>query len=209
MEIVFDFDGTIADTFDLTVFVFNELKDELGYQEITEKEIDVLRDKGFREILKDIKISLVRLPLIIKRHQDEEYKYINEIKIFAGMKSLLKDLKSNGFVLGLVSSNSLKNVKKCLELNEIDIFDYIDCGSALFGKDKIIKRILKKRGLKKEEIIYMGDEIRDVEACKKVGVKVVAVTWGYNSKAGLSKSEPDYLVDEVRDLKKLLTLVKS
>lgn len=209
MEIVFDFDGTIADTLDLTVSIFNKIRHEFGFEEITDKEVKILRDKGFREIIKDVKISIFRLPFITKRHQEEEYKYISEVKIFPGIKKLLEELKSSGVVLGLVSSNSLENVKKCLELNRIEVFDYIDCGGASFGKHKRIKGVMKKRKLDKNDLIYIGDEIRDVEACKKIGVKVVAVSWGFNSKVGLSKAGPDYLVDEVGELRSLLTFVKS
>lgn len=54
------------------------------------------------------------------------------------------------------------------------------------------------------EVIYVGDETRDVEAAKKVGVKVIAVTWGINSEKILRKQNPDYLIVKPKELIEVL-----
>lgn len=196
MEIIFDFDGTIADSFDFNIKIFNNIKDKFGFKEIDENEVQIFRDEGFKQVMKDIELSYSDLPEIIERHQQISNAEVDKLKSFPGIFKVLSELKKEGFSLGLLNSNSKENVEKFLSKNKIDGFDYVEGGGDLFGKDKVIKKVLKKRRLKKEEVIYIGDEIRDVEACKKVGVKIISVTWGYNSKKALKKVSPDFIVDK-------------
>ncbi len=59
----------------------------------------------------------------------------------------------------------------------------------------VLKRMCNKHKIKNNEVIYVGDEDRDIIASKKVKIKTIAVTWGFNSKNKLIKENPDYLVD--------------
>ncbi|MDP4009547.1 MAG: HAD-IA family hydrolase [Candidatus Shapirobacteria bacterium] len=200
MEIIFDFDGTVADSLGSLIKILGDLAPEFGFKPITQYEIDIYREEGAREALKKLKVSLFKLPKIIQRCQEEQTKKIADIKIIDGLVDVLHTLKAQGFVLGILTSNSKENVEKFLVKNEIDIFSYIYSEKNLFGKEKIIKHLLKERGLKVGDVIYVGDEVRDIEACKKAGVKIVAVSWGFNSKNILEKYEPDWLIDEPEGL---------
>jgi phosphoglycolate phosphatase-like HAD superfamily hydrolase len=57
--------------------------------------------------------------------------------------------------------------------------------STLFGKSRALSQALSKEHLDPREVIYIGDEVRDVEACQKCGLNVIAVTWGLNSQTAL------------------------
>ena len=74
----------------------------------------------------------------------------------------------------------------------------------LFGKAASITKALKKINIPKAESIYIGDEVRDIEASKKVGIKVVAVDWGFNTKNRLKKANPDYLISKPQEIMKLI-----
>jgi phosphoglycolate phosphatase len=91
-----------------------------------------------------------------------------------------------------------------LKQNRITEFDYVVGKGGLFGKDKIIRSILKKRKLKSDEVLYVGDEVRDIEACRKLGIKIAAVTWGFSSKELLEKNKPDFLIDRAEEILKLV-----
>ena len=54
--------------------------------------------------------------------------------------------------------------------------------------------MLKAFNLKKSEVIYVGDELRDIIACKKVGIKVIWVGWGYDVEDVVKQEYPDYIV---------------
>jgi len=53
------------------------------------------------------------------------------------------------------------------------------------------------------EVAYVGDEVRDVEAAREVGVTSIAVSWGYAERAALTALEPSYLVNEPLELEVL------
>ena len=70
----------------------------------------------------------------------------------------------------------------------------------LFGKGKALKRILRAERLTRADVLYIGDELRDVEAAKKAGVKVAAVAWGFHTAELLRSGSPDYVVRDVSEL---------
>jgi HAD superfamily hydrolase (TIGR01549 family) len=194
-EIIFDFDGTIADTFEISVKILNQFKDEYNFEEITPKKIKKLKGESFAKIIKGTGISIFKTLTIARRVQKELNNQMDKVEIFKGMIKLFEKINKTGIKMGIMTSNSKKNVNKFLKENDINYFDYIYSGINLFGKNKLMKKILRERELREDEVIYVGDEIRDVEACKKVGIKMVAVVWGFNSKEGLKKAKPNWLVD--------------
>ncbi|MFA6602808.1 MAG: HAD-IA family hydrolase [Candidatus Shapirobacteria bacterium] len=197
--VIFDFDGTIANTYPVLKEILDELMPQMGYKQFSETEWQKFRETGTKELLKSTKISLVKLMIMVKRMQSELNRRLSEVEPFEGIKEVTDQLKKRGIVVGIISSDTKKNILEFLNKEEMEV-DCLMTGTNLFGKDKLINKYLKQRGLASNEVIYVGDEIRDVEACKRVGVKVAAVTWGFNSKEALKKSQPDYLVDRPKDL---------
>jgi phosphoglycolate phosphatase-like HAD superfamily hydrolase len=59
---------------------------------------------------------------------------------------------------------------------------------------------MKQNRLNPDEIVYVGDETRDINSAKKSGVKAIAVGWGFNSPEILSKHNPDYLAVQPQEL---------
>lgn len=117
------------------------------------------------------------------------------------MKEALIDLKNAGHHLGIITSNSKDNVTEFLKVNELDnLFEFIYSGITIFGKTTIINNVLRQKQLKLEEVIYVGDETRDIEASKKSNIKVIAVTWGFNSPEVLAKQKPNYLIHHPSEL---------
>ena len=113
-------------------------------------------------------------------------------------------LTENGYKLGILTSNSEENVSKFLKKNNLDLFDFIHSESSILGKSKAMHDLLKKHGIRPEEAIYVGDEIRDIEAARKTNIEIIPVCWGYNSKQILEKQNPDFLIDEPRQLIEIL-----
>lgn len=88
-----------------------------------------------------------------------------------------------------------------LSINELDsLFDFIYSGVTIFGKTTIINNVLRQKQFKPQAVIYVGDETRDIEASKKANIKVIAVTWGFNSPEILAKQNPDFLIHQPREL---------
>jgi phosphoglycolate phosphatase len=74
----------------------------------------------------------------------------------------------------------------------------------LFGKARAIRRILKADAMKASELLYVGDETRDIEASRRAGVDVAAVTWGFHAEEVLSGYSPTYLIREAEEIVELL-----
>lgn len=199
--IIFDFDGTIADTVDALVNIANRLAVEFNFIQITPEELALLRNLTSREIIKYSGISVFKIPFLVKKVKSELKNKIPELKPIDGIQEALIELKNQGQRLGIITSNSQDNVTEFLKINNLDnLFEFVYSGVTIFGKTTIINNALRQKQLKPQEVIYVGDETRDIEASKKANIKVVAVTWGFNSDEVLSKQKPDFLINHPSEL---------
>ena len=117
--IVFDFDGMIVDTLDSAVRVYNEVSPKLWCRPIDLSDLESLRGEDTREMFAQYGVTSWKLPIIAfltKRRMGRE---ITDMKIFDGMVELLKELKSDGCGVGLLTSNSKPNINKFLSHNEL------------------------------------------------------------------------------------------
>lgn len=204
--IIFDFDGTIADTLDSVVRIVNDHAEHFGYKKVTKEDIPYLQGKKPREILSYLGISIFKLPLWIKKIHSEINKEISNMESTVNISPLLSELNNNEhFHLGILTSNTQENVKKFLDKNGLDFFDFIRTGKSVFGKSHMINKIIKQRHVNKNEAFYVCDEVRDIEAARKSGIRSIAVTWGYNTKGTLMKENPDFLVDSPDELRNTIT----
>ena len=195
--IVFDFDGTIADTYHALFELANELADEFGYKPIAQSDLLRLKNLSSWEIIKQAEIPLFKIPFLFKRIQSELSKEINQIDLFAGMETVLCQLKYRGYRLGIITSNTEKNVKAVLANNKLDsLFEFIYAETTIFGKHRVINEMLRKKKINRKNIVYVGDETRDIRSAQKSKISVVAVAWGFNSKQVLAKQQPEFLVEQ-------------
>lgn len=203
--IVFDFDGTIADTYDAFVEIVNRLSGEFGYRPVSEAELAAYKHLSSRELVKKSEIPLVKIPFILRRVKGELSQKMQHLKPIAGMDTCLHDLTRQGYVLGILTSNAKENVVAFLKNNQLEnLFEFIYSGTTLFGKHKVINKVLQDRRLSAQEMVYVGDETRDIHAARNSEVKIVAVGWGFNSPEILQKHRPDAFAAEPQDLVKIL-----
>ena len=199
--IIFDFDGTIADSFDAVFNISNRLAAQFGYPPTSIEEANELKNLSSREILKRSKVPLFKLPFLIRRLRSELNREIAGLEPIPGIKDALLELKRQGHHLGIVTSNSRQNVIAFLEAQNMrGLFDFVDSGLTLFGKGRIIQQILRQKQIDPATAIYVGDETRDVEAARKIGIKVIAVCWGFNSCQVLTAQKPDFIVHQPAEL---------
>jgi phosphoglycolate phosphatase len=199
--IIFDFDGTIADTHDALVKITNRLSGEFGYKPLDPDELEVLKTLSSREIVKRSQIAPIVIPFLLKRVRTELGKEIRELKPVLGIETALFRLKKQGYQLGIITSNHQDNVEAFLDKNHLQLlFDFVYSGASLFGKHKVLDRILKQYHLQPHEVIYVGDETRDINAAKKSRVKAIAVAWGFNSSSVLAQHQPNCLIHHPQEL---------
>lgn len=200
-NLIFDFDGTIVDSLDLLVQIYNQICYKYGCLQVDIKDKENLKKLKSQEILKTYKISFFKIPFLLIEVKKKFKKRISEIKMFNDLSFVLQELKSRGFSLYILTSNSKKNVEIFLEDNNLlNIFNSVYSSSNVFGKDRSMERFLQDNNINKNDCIYIGDETRDIEAMKRVDVPIVSVGWGFNSREALLKMEPNEIIDKPNNL---------
>ena len=182
MYVIFDFDGTLADTFALGSQLINEYADRLGYKQI---DFAANKDKSAKELIKMSGVRFWQIPGLLRFFRKKSVERASEVNAFTGIPDLVRQLHERGFTLGVMTTNSAQTIGIFLEKYGLkDYFSYIKTEISLFGKRRALRRT--KRHLK-SDIIYIGDEIRDIDACRAVKIPIISVAWGFNSYEILEK----------------------
>lgn len=203
--ILFDFDGTIVDSVEIGIAITNRLALQFGFPPFDEETLEELKYLGSREALKRSQIPVWQLPFLIRRFTHELNQEIPNLRLFPEIRETLLDLKQQGCLLGIVSTNSVKNIQEFLRVQHLtSTFDIVSASYSLFGKSRLIKKIIRQKRLEPNQVYYVGDETRDIEAAKKSGVYSVAATWGLSAAEILSQSDPDFLIHHPGELLHLL-----
>lgn len=201
--VIFDFDGTIANTFPIIKQVIMHLANHFGFKTPTNYQLNQYRSKQYQAIIKELHIPLFKIPFLLQAGRKEMTFLIHKAKIFPGIKLCIKKLISNNFTVGILTSNSKINVQIFLKKHNLPI-KIIHSELNLFGKDRAINKIINKYHWDKKQVVYIGDEVRDIEACHKTAIEVIAVSWGFNEKDLLKKFHPTLIVDHPDEIKKYL-----
>lgn len=201
--IIFDFDGTIVNSRDLIIQLYNELAEKNNYIPINQANFKELTHIPILDRCKRLKVPLYKIPSLLVKVMGMYKSHLSSLQIHDDVSKLIINLKSQGYRLLIVSSNSENTIRDVLKMNNIDIFDSI-FSSKLFGKHKVINSMLKKFSLETNDVIYIGDEVRDIVSCQKSKIKIVAVTWGYDSPELLRSGNPDYIVDNPLEIRSIL-----
>ncbi|MDX2080738.1 MAG: HAD-IA family hydrolase [Terrimicrobiaceae bacterium] len=202
--LIFDFDGTIADTFESGLEILNQLSGEFGFRELSRNDLSKARDMRTRELMRFLGIRTTAMSRIARRGTEELRKRIDAIQPLPGVPEILTAAKHAGFQLGIVTSNSEENVRRFLANHGLEMFAFVRSSSKLMGKGREVRALMKEHGLEARDILLIGDETRDIEAAQEVGAHIAAVTWGYNSRTALASLQPDHIVESPGELLALL-----
>ena len=204
--IIFDFDGTLADTMDITYLIYTEVAAEFGYPVLSREEIIAMSHEPILQRLRKQKVRLYQIPKLMKAFLTKYVNVVETVPLFPNMFTVMKKLEEEGYLLAILSSNHHSIISRFIDTHELPHFQWVQDQASIFGKAKSIQRALKKQQIAKEDVLYVGDELRDIEACKKIGISIAAVTWGYDSKELLLQGEPTFLANTPKDL---LEIVKK
>jgi phosphoglycolate phosphatase-like HAD superfamily hydrolase len=193
--LIFDFDGTIADSFELAYEIASGLTDAA---QVDESELERLRHMSLRKVVAELKVPLHRLPLLIFRGRQLMHERIHEVHPFPGMPEVLEALHADPENhLLVISSNSEQNVRTFLRANNLEsYFDGVYGSAAVFNKASALRRVIRRNRIDKSTCYYIGDEVRDIVAATKVGIEPVSVIWGYQAPEALAEHHPLALVKD-------------
>jgi len=205
--LIFDFDGTIADTLAEGMRIYNLLARENGFREVVREDIPLLRTLDTKHLLHRLDIPKRKLPLLLTKGRRLLKNSIRSQPLVEGMVSALPRLRRHAECFGILTSNAPDNVEAFLDSHGIrHLFTFVSTTSKLSGKSKHLRSIARTFSLESPHMLFIGDEIRDIRAAHKARVASAAVTWGLNSRESLAAENPRYLLDSPLDLETICGL---
>ncbi len=198
--IIFDFDGTLGDTFGWFAGALNTIADKYHFKHVDPSEYEIMRGLDARAVLKYLGVPLWKIPLIAGHMRKMMGHEIDKISLFEGIESLLRRLSEVGATLAVVSSNSTENIRHVLGAQLAALIAHYECGVSVFGKEAKLKKILRQSGIPRSEAIYIGDEIRDHQAAQDVGIAFGGASWGYTTPEALQADAPGDVFARVDDI---------
>lgn len=220
--LLFDIDGTLIKESEAHKKSFSEAVSNVyglyanintvNYQGMTDRQIVIklLEDHLDRkEIEAKLEVCLKEIGVVFDNLIESE-----EIIILDGAQELLEDLDDFDILLGLVTGNLGSVAKRKLE--KVKINHYFSFGS--FGDSAINRKELLKKAtetakkdfdIKLNNIFFLGDTPRDMEAGKSLGVKTIGIATGNYSKEELKKSDACFVLENLMNKEKLLGIIKN
>jgi phosphoglycolate phosphatase len=197
---IFDFDGTIADSAAWFGNALNELARHNGFREVSAEQREMLRSRSTKEIFTYLEIPSWKLPFIVRQLREIAARDVEQISLFPWVPDIFSTLRSRGISLAIVSSNAKANIRRVLGAELASMIEGFATGAPLFGKAGKIDGVIKQCASTAELTTSIGDEVRDIEAARTLGISSLAVTWGYATAPALEAARPTRLVHTPAEL---------
>lgn len=205
--IIFDLDGTIADTLPLCIAAFKKSIQPFLQAELSEEEIVAnfgpSEEGTIRKLIPDHEQEGVTAYL---RYYEEMHSLCPVP--FPGIHELLKWLKSKGVQLAMVTGKGLHSTRLSLKQFQLEeYFDIMETGSPE-GPNKVngIRNIISRLDTDINQSIYVGDAPSDIIYCKEVGIAIAAAAWASTAnQKELELLKPDYLFSTVDEFRQWIT----
>jgi phosphoglycolate phosphatase len=197
--VIFDFDGTLADSFPWVLGMMNDVADRFKFRRVRDDEVEDLRLCSAREIMRRLGVKRWKLPMIARYVRARMAADIHQIHKFDGVGEMLEELHAAGVRMVVVSANGEQTIRSVLG-RHADLFEAFSGGVSLFGKRSKLMKMAKLTGVAKSEILVVGDEIRDLDASRAARMAFGAVSWGSTRAPAFIEQSPDYLFADVAEI---------
>jgi len=209
--VIFDLDGTLADTLDDLTDALNTTFDELGYARVESDRLRMMVGDGLPALLE--RASETDDPQVLAAILDHyrgvySRTMLNRTTLFDGVGPMLDRLAERKLNLAVLSNKSHEfTVRMCEVLLENWPFRQVQgmTEEALKKPDPTFAlRIARKLERPAEQVYFVGDSSVDVETGRRAGMKTIGVTWGLRDRAHLVAAGPDYVVDTPDDVAEII-----
>jgi beta-phosphoglucomutase len=205
--VIFDWDGTLADTRKVIVISFQKALKEINLEvptEYIERRIGIGASETFREILAaaNRRIDENVVKKLVERKSKVQIELSNEVALFEGARKLLEALRCK-VKMGLASMNNRSVIMHLLQSNDLaDCFDKILTVEAVSFSKPDPEIFLKTAAQLKAipaKCVVLEDSLFGVKAAKSAQMNCIAITTGVYSKEELAKEKPDLIVKSLED----------
>lgn len=204
--IIFDFDGVLADSFDTFYSLIRDSMTKVGLSLTPDQYRDLFIGnvhKGFRDLIKNENKYSTFLEFRNSNYDKYYYNERHKAKLFPKAIKFLKEISKN-YILTVASSGRENNVINLLGQNKArDLFALIIANSSK-NKTGMIENILNKFNALPKKTTMISDTVGDILTAKKLGLKTIAVTWGFHSEKMLKSANPDFMAKSFKEIQKIL-----
>ncbi len=208
--VLFDFDGTIVDTNELILNSWRHLYKTVLGRECRDEEVTVSFGEALWDSVRDRFPGYNTDELVDIYRKYNRQIFLEQVKIYPGMKELLVELKRRGIKTAVVTSRGITT--STMGIEKYGLADYLDviitCEDTDAHKpDPLPCQIAMDRlSVKPDECIMIGDSRLDIQCAHNAGVKGVLVNWTIccPEKMRVENSKPDYIIDKAEEILDLL-----
>lgn len=171
-----------------------------------------MENQSFKAVLFDFDNTLFETAISMpyrkakpKPDWDKAYSTIPDCPLYQGWETVLSELNSKGIPMGIVSGCTKGFIERTLRYNKLS-FEPIVGGYVCRRKQPKIKLFPtalqhpRFQGIDRSEILYLGDEARDVEQANEFGLQSAACFWGTEEAEKLAATTPTYKLYRPDDL---------
>jgi phosphoglycolate phosphatase len=200
MHLLFDFDGTLVDSLEAAFAAYQRVAPGLGVRPLARDELRALRGMHALEVIRALGVPLhrvARLSIEVRRAMRDDLMATAPVD---DMVEVLERLSRDGHRSGVLSSNSAASIRDYVGRHRLPGLHPLLGGAGLFGKARVLRRQARRWQIEPRELVYVGDELRDLDAARAAGVRFAAVGWGYTSLQRLAGAAPDFCCRHPREL---------
>jgi beta-phosphoglucomutase len=205
--VIFDWDGTLADTREVIVISFQKALEEINCQvsgEYVERRIGIGAAETFREILRSANLSFdeKQIQKLIERKSKVEIELTSQVKLFEGVRDLLRTLKGK-IKVGLASMNNHCVIEHMIREMDLEKYFQAVLTAESISRSKPDPEIFLKTAFElkssPEKSVVFEDSIFGVKAAKAANMGCIAVTTGVYSKQELEREKPSLIIKTLKD----------
>ncbi len=204
--VLFDLDGTIADTNDLITESFKHTFKVYGY-EFTEEEIKAMNGPPLIETFNQINPD--QAEEMIKTYREHNFKYHDHfVKEIPYAKETIERLLAKGIKIGIVTAKMREGVKKTLACTGLtpyfDVIVTIDDVTHPKPHPESVQLAMEQLEANPPSTLMIGDNYHDIEAGKKALTQTAGVAWSMKGRGFLQQYKPTYMLEDMRDTLKIV-----
>ena len=182
--VLFDWDGTVMDsTYSIASSIQLASADlELPVPSIQQASwvIGLSLESALYRAVPDL--TAEQMPLFLERYRYHFMQRDPHIKLFDGILPFMGELRGRQIALGVATGKSRQGLDRVLQqVNLSTFFDATRCADETRSKPdpEMLLLACQKIGVQPGEVLFVGDDARDIEAGRAAGCKTAAVTYGY------------------------------
>lgn len=202
--VVFDFDGTLADTEGFLRHIYSDIAREKKWVALDRKKFRNLFTASIWDAALWARFRPWRLAHLVNQSRLRLQARSDEIAVFPGMKEVIKKLDKDGFDIYALSRNWQSTVQLVVDKNGLGSVVHVMEKPGFFSKHKSVRKLLEQKNYQKDVTWMVGDEVRDLYAAKRAGVPFIAVTWGFQDQKTLKTFKPSAIAKKPEDILKIV-----